>query len=168
MANLTENKLDQILTPAVLTSAITGVNTVRDSLPAGSLTDEQRASLPSISVGNKVFSDDVLVEMGGAIAAFLPNYVSAPQLTNDLGLYNQLDQLMSSVNQLQRKISDLMRIAGNEGYSTSLAVYKMVEMASEAGIPGAKESYDKLKVRFMEQGGKGGKPKDEMPTGPVV
>lgn len=41
----------------------------------------------------------------------------------------------------------------------SLSVYKIFEAANSAGIPGAKQAYDKLKVRYESQStGAGRKP----------
>lgn len=167
MANLTENKLDQVLSAATMTTALDALDALLASLPAGSLTDEQRASLPAINVENKVFAEDVLKEMSGPIAGILPSYVNSAALKNDLDIFDQLDELIGRLMQVQRKCTDLQRIAGSEGYGTSLAVYKMVEMANEAGIPGAKEAYVKLKDRFKDQGSKSEKKPDQMPIDPI-
>ena len=59
----------------------------------------------------------------------------------------------SGVKNLLQNISDLKRIAGDEAYSMSTAIYKIYESANAAGIPGAKQSYDKLKVHYEKQGG---------------
>lgn len=166
MSNLTENKLDLILAPAVMTAALDSLDALMASLPDGSLTDEQRSSLSSISVENKVFADDVLVELEGPLSSVVPSYINPTFLQNDLALYEQLDKILSRLNQATRKCTDLQRIAGNEAYNKALAVYKVAEMANDGGIPGAKESYDKLKVRFEKQGGKT-KPESEMPVAPM-
>ena len=41
----------------------------------------------------------------------------------------------------------------------STAIYKIYESANAAGIAGAKQSYDKLKVRYEKQSS-GGRPAD--------
>ncbi|MGJ8594192.1 MAG: hypothetical protein ACSHXF_16705 [Aquaticitalea sp.] len=166
MANLSDNKLNQVLTEVFLDGALADLDAIMAGLPTGSLTDEERASLSAINVENKIFADDVLTEMSGPIGALLPPYVTSAWLQNDLELFGQLDKLMGRVAQLHRRCSDLQRIVGNEAYGSALAVYKMTEMANEAGIPGAKETYDKLKDRFKSQGGKS-KPETEMPVTPV-
>src|SRR5690606_9916005 len=160
MSNLTENKLDQTLPQATMDTALNALDALLASLPTGSLTDAERASLPAINVENKIFADDVLNEMSGPIAGFLPGYVNAAALENDLAIFDQLDRIEGRAYQVSRKCSDLKRIAGTEAYGTALAVYRLVEMANGAGIPGAKEAYDKLMVRFEKQGGKGFKTKD--------
>ena len=56
---------------------------------------------------------------------------------------------------LLRRVSDLKRICGSESYDNGLEVYRIYEAATMAGIPGAKESYEKLKQRFYGQGNPG-------------
>ena len=137
-----------------MTSILGALDTILASLPAGSLTDEERASYLAINVENKVFADDVLTEMSGPAGSLLPGYVTSAPLQNDLTIFEQLDQLIGRVDQVRRKCSDLQRIAGSEAYNMALNVYGSIELAHKGGIPGAKESYAKLQERFDKQGGR--------------
>jgi hypothetical protein len=158
MSNLTENKLNTVITAADLTIIINSIATIASKLPAGSLTDEQRLKLKSIDVANKVFVEDVITEIGVSGAGIIPSFINAGFIQNDLTLYNQLDVVEASVLNILQKIADLKRICGDEGYSMSLSSYKIFDAANQAGIPGAKQAYDKLKIRFDAQGSNAGRP----------
>lgn len=160
MSNLTENRLDQVLDTTTFTDLLSAISTLESLLPEGSLDDDQRASYRAINVNNKVFTEDVLTEMQSSGGAILPPYLSSTLLGNDLQLFEQLDQVDSRLSNALRKVADLKRIAGHEAYSMALSVYKIYDAANQAGIPGAKESYERLKTRFENQGSK----QDELPT----
>ncbi|HAT64863.1 MAG TPA: hypothetical protein DCS66_09705, partial [Flavobacteriaceae bacterium] len=95
MSNLTENRLDQVLDATTFTDLLSAVATLEGLLPEGSLDDEQRTSYRAINVNNKVFTEDVLTEMQGSGSAILPPYLSSTSLSNDLQLFEQLDQVDS-------------------------------------------------------------------------
>lgn len=160
MSNLTQNRLNVTLTPAAVTAINSGITAIEAQLPAGSLTDEERNSYRAIDVNNKVFVEDVITEMGISGAGIIPPFLNSTIIQNDLTLFGQLDAIESKIINVLRHVSDLKRICGSEGYDNGLAVYRIYEAAAMAGIPGAKESYDKLKQRFD---GQGGKPKDVTP-----
>ena len=152
MGNLTENRLDEVLDETTLTNLTTAISTFEGLLPEGSLDDEQRKNFNAINVNNKVFTEDVLTEMQNTGAGILPPYLSESALRNDFQLFEQLDGMESRLNTALRKVSDLKRIAGHEAYSMALNVYKSYGDANKAGISGAKESYERLKARFEDQG----------------
>ena len=154
MGNLTQNRLNLILTAAVMTGINTNVAAVASQLPAVTLTDDERSSYKAIDVNNKIFVEDVITEMGISGAGIIPPFLSAAIIQADLTLFEQVDVIESGIINLLRRLSDLKRISGSEGYDNGLAVYKIYEAAAMAGIPGAKESYEKLKQRFEGQGGK--------------
>lgn len=155
MSNLTENRIDTVLTDVQIQKITDGVSQIENELPAGTLSDEQRLSLKSIDVNNKVFVEDTLLELKAGASDIMPGFIKPESIQNDLRLYEQLDQVESQLQNLLQRVSDLKRLAGDEAYSMSLAVYKIYTAASTAGIPGAKKAYDKLKSRFDAQGGGG-------------
>jgi hypothetical protein len=53
------------------------------------------------------------------------------------------------------KVRDTQYLAGAEAYAVCLIYYKILEAAAKAGIAGAAERYNRLKVRFEGQGGPG-------------
>ena len=159
MSNLTDNKLNTIISVADIAAINASITDIAGKLPTASLTEDQRGRLNGIDVANKVFVEDVITEIGISGANILPPFINGTFIQNDLTLFSQLDALESGVNNLLQTISDLKRIAGDEAYGMSLQVYKIFEAANSAGIPGAKQAYDKLKVRYESQStGAGRKP----------
>jgi len=161
MSNLTENRINRILDETAMTNALAAITNLETELPEGSLDDAQRESFRAINVQNKVFTEDVMVEMKNNGATILPPYLDVNLLKNDFELFEQLDTLESRMVNAVRKIADLKRIAGHEAYSFALSVYKNYDAANQAGIPGAKESYERLSERFN---GRGGRPSSEEET----
>jgi hypothetical protein len=151
MGNITENRLNAVIAAADLTTINTSIATISSKLPTASLTEDQRELLKAIDADNKIFVEDVLIEMGISGSGILPAFINQTFISNDLSLFEQLDTLEAAVANLARKIADLKRIAGDEAYTAALAVYKIYDGANRAGVPGAKQAYDKLKVRFNSQ-----------------
>lgn len=151
MSNITENKLNAVIAAADLTIINTSITTITGKLPVASLTDDQRLGLKSIDINNKVFVEDVLTEMSVSGSGIIPAFINPAFINSDLVLFEQLDALEAGVLNLSRKIADLKRIAGDEAYTGALAVYRIYDVANQAGVPGAKQAYDKLKMRFNSQ-----------------
>jgi len=160
MSNLTENKINTVLTAANISSINASIASIAALLPAGSLTEEQRSALKSIDVENKVFVEDVITEIGVSGAGIIPPFINPVFIQNDLTLFEQMDGIEAGLLNLLQKISDIKRICGDEGYGMGLAAYRIFDAANQAGIPGAKQAYDKLKPRFDAQGGNQGRPND--------
>jgi hypothetical protein len=158
MSNITENKLNTVLLAADLTAINTSITAIAAKLPAGSLTEEQRSDLKSINVNNKIFVEDVITEINVSGAGIIPPFINKAFIQNDLTLYEQLDGIDASLSNLLQKVADLKRICGDEAYTAALAVYRIFDGANQAGVPGAKQAYDKLKVRFEAQTGNAGRP----------
>jgi hypothetical protein len=152
MSNITENRLNATILPADITIINTSITAIAAKLPAGSLTPEQRKSLLSLDVENKVFVEDCINEMAISGTGIVPPFISAANIQNDLSLFEQLDIVEANLENLLQKVSDLKRIAADEAMSASNTVYKAYEMANEAGIANAKQGYDKLKARYARQG----------------
>jgi hypothetical protein len=157
MSNITENKLNTVLTAADITAINTAVTAITSKLPTGSLDEAQRANYKSIDVDNKVFVEDAITELNISGAGIIPAFINGTFIQNDLTLFEQLDAVEASLENVLQKISDLKRIAGHEAYSAAQTIYKIYDAANQAGIPGAKQAYDKLKVRYDAQGNNGGR-----------
>ncbi|WP_296143482.1 hypothetical protein [uncultured Flavobacterium sp.] len=162
MGNITENKLNTIISATDLTAITTSIATINSKLPAGSLTDDQRMNLKSINVANKIFVEDAITEMTVNGAGIMPAFLNAAHLQNDVTLYDQLDTIESGINTLLQRIADLKRIAGDEAYTGGLTVYKIFESANNAGLNQAKQPYEKLSARFNAQGNAGRAPQTEI------
>ena len=158
MGNLTENRIDTVLTDVEINEIKHSISNIGNQLPEGSLTDDERSNYKSIDVSNKIFVEDVINEIEISGDGIIPAFIKPEYIKNDFTLFEQLDAIESNMINMLRRVSDLKRIAGSEAYDYSLAVYRIYESANLAGITGAKESYDKLKARFDAQGVGTGRP----------
>jgi hypothetical protein len=153
MGNITENKINTVIPAADITIFNTNIAAIAARLPAVTLTDEQRASLLSIDVDNKVFVEDCINELGISGTGIIPPFIIAANLQNDYTLFNQCDVLEAALVNLLQKVSDIKRIAADESMNTALVIYRTYDMANAAGISGAKQAFDKLKARYKPNGG---------------
>lgn len=153
MANLSENRLNEVLDPAVLTTALTALDTFMAALPEGALNDDQRRRYTGIDVDNRVFVETVLDVMAGSGASVLPASFQLLTLQNDYSMFEQLEQVSERTTALQRKLDDLQRIVAHEGYTYSLAVYAIYEAMSRAGAEDARAGYELMRERFNRPGG---------------
>ena len=87
MANLTQNRLNVILTPAAVTTTNTAIAAIAAQMPAGSLTDEERNSFRAIDVNNKIFVEDTITEMGISGAGIIPPFLNSGNIQNDLTVW---------------------------------------------------------------------------------
>ena len=148
MSNLTNNRIDTVMTPAQVTdvkNAITAINTAISF--SVSLTAEERMTLPKISVANKSFTEDAINALDNNAAIF-PAYLNVGQMQNDLKLYQQLDEMAIMLRQTLERIEDTRILAGSEAYVAALTVYKIVGAAAKAGIEGSETIYEQLRERF--------------------
>lgn len=160
MSNINENRINFTFTTADVTAMNTAVNTILAKMPANSsLSDDQRNSYNAIDVDNKVYCDECLSEALATGTGIISNYISLPNLTNDLTVYGQMKNLQGAVNNLSQRISDVIRVAGHESYKVSNQIYKDYEDAAENGVDNAKAGYERLKQRFEAQR-KAGRPAD--------
>ena len=148
MSNLTNNRIDTVMTPAQVTdvkNAITAINTAISF--SVSLTTDERASLPKISVANKSFTEDAINAIANNASLF-PAYLNVAQMQNDLKLYQQLDELATILRQTLERIEDTRILAGSEAYVAALSVYKLAGAAASAGVEGTDTIYEQLRERF--------------------
>lgn len=158
MANLSNNRLNITATTAQITAVKTALQTIGTNLPfLTGLTTEERIALPAINVNNKAFTEDAI---NAAVnnTSLIPSYVNVPNMQNDLTLFTQLDEIILLTKQLLERLEDTQLLAGSEAFVSSLAIYKLIGSAADAGVPGADAIYNQLKQRFAGQGGTGSTP----------
>jgi hypothetical protein len=162
MSNISNN-LSNTTIPAAGVAAVQGgftaITTVLDPLMQ-TLVDEQRESLLSLNVDNKVFVEEALDEITNH-GSILPSAVNATFLANDLTFFNQLDSIEHDLEHLLIKVRDTKRVAGHEAYAMALTIYTLYKALAAAGVAGAQASADRLGERFAQQGG--GAPAPENP-----
>ncbi len=153
MSNLTNNRIDTVISDADLAKVNTALNDLESTLSfLIGLTVEERVQLPKINVANKSFTQDAInaVVNNGAM---LPAYLDKTAMEKDMNLYNQLDKLAIRIRQLLEKIDDTQMLAGSEAFVAALTAYKLFAAAAAAGVAGSDAIYDTLKERFAGQGG---------------
>lgn len=154
MANITSNLIDQVVTPAQGT-AVQGALTLINTTLAGvfrSLTDEERLSLFSLNVNNKVFVEEAIEEIG-LHTTLLPAAVSLSQMQNDLELFEQLGSMETQLVDILNKVRDTKRRAGHEAYAMGLTGYTIFKALAASGVDEAKQPADRLGERFATSGG---------------
>lgn len=158
MSNLTNNRIDIQMTAAQVDDVKNAIKTIETTLSFSvSLTTEERASLPKISVVNKAFTEDAINAVANNPSVF-PSYLDINLMKNDLVLYQQLDELATLLRQTLERVEDTRILAGSEAYVAALAAYKLVAAAAAAGIQGTDTIYEQLRERFASQGGTGDTP----------
>lgn len=151
MSNITENRIDIILAQSDIDLFNSNITDIDNRLPNISLTETQRATFLSMDVDNKVFAEDAANEVGVSGASFIPPFISVTSLKNDIVLFEQMDVLESGLKNLLQKVQDVKRTAADEAMTVANVIYKMYEMANIAGVPDAKQGYEKLKERYKRQ-----------------
>ena len=153
--NSTNNRITMTLPAAKLakiTQLLTDLNAELDFTVG--LTTEERQALPKMNDGTEPFVDDALSGAQQNTDLF-PGYVKLEELQKDLTLYTQLGPLVERLSGLSEKLRDTQILAGSEAYVTALMIYRLVEAAAKAGLPGADALYRLLRKRFADQGGAG-------------
>jgi len=153
MSNVNQNLVNEILAPLAMTAITDALTAVESALPDATLTEEQRRTFNAISVDNKVFAEEVLDEMTINTTVTIPPVFDRSLLATDLELFEQVESIKSRMLNIVQRLDDLLRVAGHESYGMATAVYGMFEVMARTGVPGAQASYDRLKVRFQNQGG---------------
>ena len=148
MPNLNFNRMNVTATSEQVNAVKAALQAINTNLPfLTGLTPEERSSLPSINVNNKVFTEDA-INAGLNNASLIPSYVSVANMQSDLTLFHQFDELILLTKQTLEKLEDTQLLAGSEAYTSALALYRLFGSAAEAAVPGADSIYVQLKERF--------------------
>lgn len=152
LSNLENNRISASLTAQDVSDVKAAIATIESKLPfLLGLNAEEKQRLPKISRSNKFFVDDT-IKVARENQSLLPQYFNLPEFEKDYQLFKKLSDISLSLSQLAEKVSDTKTLAGSESYVAALSVYKMVQYASQAGIPGTDSLYELLKARFEGQG----------------
>jgi hypothetical protein len=149
MSNLTNNRLNVVMTDQQVAAVKTAIQTIATNMPfLIGLTTDERIGLPKINVSNKAFAEDALNAVSNN-AGMLPVFINVQQMQNDYKLFTQLDELLGVFRQLLEKAEDTQMLAGSEAYVAALTSYKLFMAASDAGIVGADAIVNSLRQRFV-------------------
>ena len=156
MANLNDNRIDKVISKEDLETIVSAFATISSLLPNVSLTDEERKTLVSMDVDNRIFADETLVELDNGGADIVPAYIKKENLRNDLMCSEQMQRIMALSENVLRQASDANRVASSEAMTVSFLTYNLFAAASKVGVGGAKEAVTRLGKRFEKLGRTGG------------
>lgn len=142
------NQISVVMPEADVTEVIDLLKQIKEKMSfLTGVTPEQRKRLPKMDKRNHAFVQDVEAAIKND-ASLLPSYVSPEEMSKDLKLYEQLEELMTPLTYLYDHVRDTQMLAGSEAYQNALMVYNMIKAANNAGLPGANSLYNQLKGRF--------------------
>lgn len=116
------------------------------------LEDQDRYKLASLNVDNKAFVEDAIDEVRARGAGIIPVFITADMMLNDMALFSQLDRIHGTLMDVVQRVEDMRRIAASEAYGVASVSYGIFDTAAQAGLPGAQAAYDKLKLRYKDNG----------------
>jgi hypothetical protein len=138
-----DNKVSQTYTAAMVQTATTKIADIRAAFP-GLLTlkPEERAAYLNMGERTVPFVQKAL-DYAARNAAFVPSFVSIPELTKDFTAAQFLLQVSKQITELQNAIDDTLLVAA------ALAIYKNIQQSASHGVAGAQEAADDMSTRFL-------------------
>jgi hypothetical protein len=152
MGNITENRIDTVLTPEALLEIRTLANQILALLPKGTLIDAERKKLKKVGVKQIAFLEDTLRSIDLVGEGVLPNYINKSKIENDAKLHKQLRDLSSVIGNIAIQMNDLKLIVGDEALTGAKANYKAITTASKVGVANTQTAFDSLKENFKDKG----------------
>lgn len=115
------------------------------------LTPEQRQTLIKMGDRSLGFMKKI-EEYGAASPSLVPSFVDFQALQEDIRATNDLGSILRPLQQLATDVESTMMQTGGEAYTDGLVVYRNIQSAAKANVPGAQAAYEELKDRFAGQG----------------
>lgn len=107
------------------------ITTIQKHLPfLIDLVAEERASLPKLSPKSRSFVSTAL-DVATRNPDFLPRSFDVEEMRKDLELFQDLNQILMSLTQLQDMVDDTCMQVGSEAYTAALTVY---DYAKKSGV----------------------------------
>jgi hypothetical protein len=82
----------------------------------------------------------------------IPQTIDVPEFGRDLNLFKDLAAFRQDLSGFTLKLDHTIAEVGAEAYFTARYVYKQLQMADKAGVPGLKPTLERLGKRFQGQG----------------
>lgn len=152
MGNITENRIDTVLTPETVLEIRALANQIKALLPQGTLAPAQRKKLKKVGVKQIAFLEDTLKSIDLVGEGVLPTFISKAKIENDTKLHKQLREVSSVLRNITSQVNDQKLIVGDEALTGARASYKFVGTASNVGVENTKTAYDILKENFKGTG----------------
>lgn len=152
MSNYFNNRVSVKLSPKDLQNLHDDLSNFEKKMPFGvGLTSDERMRMLKIRRSNKLFVEEALA-VAKEFPDLMPVFLTAEELEKDFTLHVQLDGLEKMILSLLKMVQDTRIISGAEAIQAALMIYKLVKIAAAAGMPKAQAAYERLAIRFEEQG----------------
>ncbi len=152
MANISYNQIHETLDEATMTAIFDKLNEIRNLLPKGALTPEERKQYRSLDVRNLGFVEDAVKVKNGHGDALLSPMLKNDAMETDLTLGKQVKNLRQRLKSLDAILNDVERIVGDESFGVALTHYKLYKIEAKSGVPNARAAVEQLEWRFKKQG----------------
>ncbi|MBD1843290.1 hypothetical protein H6F89_07720 [Cyanobacteria bacterium FACHB-63] len=107
------------------------IDTIQKHLPfLIDLVAEERSSLPKLSPKSRSFVNTAF-DVANRNPDFLPRSFDVEEMRKDLELFQDLNQILMSLTQLQDMVNDTCMVVGSEAYTAALTVY---DYAKKSGV----------------------------------
>ena len=137
-----------VLSPEEVADILQKIAEIQAILPEGvALRPSDRRKLLKLGRKTTQFVQRT-IEMTQQNPDMVPAYIDRPLMETSYQVYNQMLTIISSVEQLERKVTDVMLASGNVANTSSISCYHAIKNASKDNVPGAQPVYDALKTRF--------------------
>lgn len=137
-----------VLSPESVAEVLQKVAEIQAILPEGvALRPSDRRKLLKLGRKTTQFVQRT-IEMTQQNPNMVPAYIDRTSMETSYQVYNQMLSIIGSVEQLERKVTDIMLVSGNVASTSSISCYHAIKNASKDNVPGAQPVYDALKTRF--------------------
>ncbi len=134
---------------AKLNAAVEAVAQLQDEFrpQLRALSMRERRSLPKMGDGSIAFVEKAH-EYGQTYSELVPPFLDFEQMTRNITLRNQLQQLARVLNPLAANVNDTILLAGSGAYTSALAIYRNAKNAKRLNVHSARVIHDHLAERF--------------------
>lgn len=144
-----QNKVSINITAADDAAIVAAINTLVSKLQPylSTLTDEERKG--GLKMGARDVSFIQKADAYGAqYSTQIPAFISLPNLKEDVGAINKLNEYLRPLATLQRSVEDTIMLAGSEAMEAALLVYAAIKTCAANNIDGAPEAANDMKEHF--------------------
>jgi len=111
------------------------------------LSAAERRALPKLKDKSIAFVQKT-IDYTDTESRFVPSYMDPVETKVDFAAYTLLIELFNRLQRITGPVQDTALLCGSETMSSVLQYYNNVKLCAKENVPGAKEVYEDLKVRF--------------------
>lgn len=137
-----------VLSPEIEADLLTKIAEIQEMLPEDvALRPVDRRKLLKLGRKTTQFVQRT-IEMTQQNPEMVPPYIDRTAMETSYQVYNQMLRILTVIEQLNRKVTDVLLASGNAANLSSISCYHAIKNASKDNVPGAQPVYDVLKKRF--------------------